>query len=139
MLAMETAELPGGGGGSGTNSGLSEFDEIWFLNGAANLGNVGGPILIKPGSKGGSTAGKRFTPRDRREQLKEDPSKTCVYCGREGEGTTLDHVIPRRDGGNREPQNREWSCPHCNSSKGAGERPVNPPPGYEGPWPPPWW
>src|SRR5688572_6297192 len=34
---------------------------------------------------------------------------------------------------------RRLACPHCNPSKGAGTYPKTPPPGYTGPWPPPWW
>jgi hypothetical protein len=94
---------------------------------------------IKEGSAGGPTAGRRFTDADRRAQLKEEPTQTCVYCLTPGAGTHLDHKIAKSRTGNRDPENRQWACPHCNLSKGARDVPKTPPPGYEGPWPPPHW
>lgn len=96
-------------------------------------------IRIKKGSAGGPTAGDRFSDADRRAQLKEEPTQTCVYCLTPGAGTHLDHKIPRAKDGNTDPENRQWACPHCNTSKGAREVPKTPPAGYSGPWPPPHW
>jgi hypothetical protein len=94
---------------------------------------------IKPGSAGGPTAGKRF-PQDVKDQAyKENPTRTCVYCRRPGMATQVDHAIPKSRDGNATIDNAQLTCPHCNPSKGAGDFPVNPPPRYTGPWPPPWW
>ncbi len=49
----------------------------------------------------------------------------------------VDHAIARANGGNATLDNAQTACPFCNASKGAREFPVNPPPGYEGPFPPP--
>lgn len=94
---------------------------------------------IKPGTSGGDTAGQKFPQSVRDEALAEDPTQTCVYCGKEGAGTQLDHAIPRARGGDATIDNAQWACPHCNPSKGARDFPVNPPPDYTGPWPPPHW
>jgi 5-methylcytosine-specific restriction endonuclease McrA len=67
----------------------------------------------------------------------ENPTATCVFCRREGTATQVDHAIPRSRGGNATLDNAQMACPHCNASKGAGDFPKNPPPGYTGPWPPP--
>ena len=47
---------------------------------------------------------------------------TCAYCGQDLHHTdprdiTLDHLIPRIDGGNNEPSNLITACLSCNSSK----------------------
>ena len=93
---------------------------------------------IKPGSAGGPTAGKPFPKSVRDEALEENPS-TCVFCRMETETPQVDHSIARARGGNATLDNAQMACPHCNASKGARDFPVNPPPGYRGPWPPPWW
>lgn len=36
-------------------------------------------------------------------------------------------------------ENGQTTCPWCNNSKNNRDYPVNPPPGYRGPWPPWWW
>ena len=46
----------------------------------------------------------------------------CVYCGRiPGEGPqtdlTLDHIVPRRDGGTNDPRNLLTACRMCNCSR----------------------
>lgn len=51
----------------------------------------------------------------------------------------VDHAIPRSVGGNATLENAQTTCPWCNASKGARDFPVNPPPGFRGIWPPPWW
>lgn len=93
---------------------------------------------IKPGASGGATAGKRFPESVRRQALDENPS-TCMYCRMESVSPQVDHAIPRERGGNATLPNAQTTCPHCNASKGARDFPVNPPPGYRGPWPPSWW
>jgi hypothetical protein len=93
---------------------------------------------IKPGSSGGPSAGKPFSQAVRQEELANNPS-TCVYCHMETSAPQVDHVIPRVQGGNATIENAQTTCGWCNASKGGRSFPVNPPPGYEGMWPPPWW
>jgi RHS repeat-associated protein len=94
--------------------------------------------LIKAGSAGGKTAGKAF-PRAVRDATLEDNPSTCVFCRMKTDSPQVDHAIPRARGGNATSDNAQTACPWCNASKGARDVPVNPPPTYEGPWPPPWW
>lgn len=93
---------------------------------------------IKPGSAGGPTGGKRFPQEVRERALDENPF-TCVFCRMPTRRPQVDHAIPRSRGGNATIDNAQTACPHCNPSKGARDFPVNPPPDYRGPWPPPWW
>jgi len=93
---------------------------------------------IKPGSAGGPTAGDAFPQSVRADALAENPS-TCVYCRMETDAPQVDHSIPRVANGNATIDNAQTTCPWCNASKGPREFPVNPPPGYQGTWPPPWW
>jgi RHS repeat-associated protein len=94
---------------------------------------------IKPGSAGGPSAGKRFPESVKRQAFEEDPTRTCVYCGRPGTATQVDHAIPMSRGGNATIENAQLTCPWCNNSKGNRDFPVNPPPGFRGPWPQFWW
>jgi len=43
---------------------------------------------------------------------------TCQYCGRDGSGLTVDHVIPRSRGGQSVWENIVASCAPCNRKKG---------------------
>jgi len=43
---------------------------------------------------------------------------TCQYCGRQGKELTLDHVIPRRMGGEHSWENVVSACKACNLRKG---------------------
>jgi 5-methylcytosine-specific restriction endonuclease McrA len=43
---------------------------------------------------------------------------TCQYCGREAQGLTVDHVIPRSKGGRSVWENIVASCAPCNRRKG---------------------
>lgn len=45
-------------------------------------------------------------------------SYTCQYCGAEGGGLTVDHVIPRSRGGGSAWENIVASCAPCNRKKG---------------------
>ena len=94
---------------------------------------------IKAGAAGGETAGKVFPNSVKTAARNENPDAICVYCRRPGTGSQIDHSIPKSRGGDATINNAQLACPHCNASKGAGDFPKNPPPGYEGPWPPPWW
>lgn len=57
----------------------------------------------------------------KREVLRRDDN-TCQYCGRKMRFLTIDHVIPRRQGGGHSWQNLVAACPSCNRRKG-GRRP----------------
>jgi len=48
---------------------------------------------------------------------------TCQYCGQEGKELTLDHVIPRRRGGEHSWENVVSACIPCNRRK-AGRTPA---------------
>lgn len=48
----------------------------------------------------------------------------------------MDRVIPRSRGGSATLPNAQTACPHCNTSKGARDFPINPPLDYRGQWPP---
>jgi RHS repeat-associated protein len=121
------AVLPGGGYSTGASVAKKASGRL--TNDVAR---------IKPGSSGGVTAGQGFPSSVRRQALEENP-KTCVFCRMETSKPQVDHAIPRAHGGNATLDNAQTACPWCNASKGPRNRPVNPPPGYEGGWPPSWW
>jgi len=56
-------------------------------------------------------------PLTKRNILRRD-NNTCQYCGAKGEGMTVDHVIPRSQGGAHTWENLVCACPSCNSRKG---------------------
>jgi RHS repeat-associated protein len=95
--------------------------------------------MIKAGSASGPTSGKPFSPQVKAAVKAEDPTSTCVYCGRPGTGTQVDHAISKAKGGNATIDNGQLACPHCNPSKGAGDYPKSPPSDYNSNWPPDWW
>jgi 5-methylcytosine-specific restriction endonuclease McrA len=47
---------------------------------------------------------------------------TCQYCGKEGRQLTIDHVIPRYQGGQHQWENVVSACALCNRRK-AGRTP----------------
>jgi 5-methylcytosine-specific restriction endonuclease McrA len=53
----------------------------------------------------------------KREVLRRDEF-TCQYCGKRAPFLTLDHVIPRRLGGDHSWDNLVAACPSCNHRKG---------------------
>ncbi|OQY18829.1 MAG: HNH endonuclease [Anaerolineaceae bacterium 4572_32.1] len=57
----------------------------------------------------------------KKEILRRDNYR-CQYCGRRFSRLTVDHVIPRRLGGQHSWENVVSACPSCNSKKG-GETP----------------
>lgn len=68
----------------------------------------------------------RHHPRPRRLTKLEVFSRdghTCQYCGRGGKELTLDHVIPRRRGGEHSWENVVTACIPCNRRK-AGRTPL---------------
>jgi len=63
---------------------------------------------------------KRPRPRvhlTKREILRRD-NYTCQYCGKKVAYLTIDHVIPRRLGGQHTWENLVAACPSCNHLKG---------------------
>ena len=95
---------------------------------------------IKPGQAGTTIPGPRFSPATKAVVRAENPEGICVYCRmRSGANAQVDHAKPRSRGGLDTPANGQMTCGHCNASKGSRDFPVNPPPGYQGTWPPPWW
>ncbi|MCD6568346.1 MAG: HNH endonuclease [Dehalococcoidia bacterium] len=42
----------------------------------------------------------------------------CQYCGKKGKDLTLDHIIPRRNGGEHTWENVVSACSSCNRRKG---------------------
>ena len=61
----------------------------------------------------------RFT----RQEIFRRDEFTCQYCGRQGGRLTLDHVVPRRLGGETSWVNLVTACAECNRKKGG--RPLN--------------
>jgi 5-methylcytosine-specific restriction endonuclease McrA len=53
----------------------------------------------------------------KREVLRRD-NYTCQYCGQHVPFLTVDHVIPRHQGGEHVWTNLVAACPHCNHRKG---------------------
>ena len=54
----------------------------------------------------------------KREVLRRD-NYTCQYCGQHAASLTVDHVIPRRIGGQHSWENLVAACPACNHRKGS--------------------
>ncbi|MBZ8183051.1 HNH endonuclease [Oscillatoria salina] len=59
----------------------------------------------------------KIPPVNRREVLRRD-CQTCQYCGSK-KNLTLDHVIPRSQGGKHSWDNVVIACQRCNSKKGS--------------------
>jgi 5-methylcytosine-specific restriction endonuclease McrA len=53
----------------------------------------------------------------KREILRRD-NYTCQYCGQHSLQLTIDHVLPRRLGGDHSWENLVAACPSCNHRKG---------------------
>ncbi|MEW6716178.1 MAG: HNH endonuclease [Chloroflexota bacterium] len=54
---------------------------------------------------------------NRREILRRD-EYTCQYCGKRDVWMTIDHILPRRLGGEYSWENLVTACPRCNHCKG---------------------
>ncbi|MEW6033528.1 MAG: HNH endonuclease [Chloroflexota bacterium] len=65
----------------------------------------------------------RLRRRITRAEIFSRDKYTCQYCGRETRDLTLDHVLPRRRGGQHKWENVVSACPPCNHRK-AGRTPV---------------
>lgn len=59
-----------------------------------------------------------IVPLSRHEVFRRD-NYTCQYCGRRNVDFTLDHVIPRKDGGSHSWENVVTACINCNHRKGS--------------------
>ncbi len=57
-------------------------------------------------------------PFTRHEVFRRD-GYTCQYCGKKNVDFTLDHVIPRKSGGEHTWTNVVTACIHCNRTKGS--------------------
>jgi 5-methylcytosine-specific restriction endonuclease McrA len=53
-----------------------------------------------------------------KQEIFRRDNHTCQYCGRTDADLTLDHVIPRRLGGEHSWENLVTACRNCNHSKG---------------------
>jgi 5-methylcytosine-specific restriction endonuclease McrA len=54
---------------------------------------------------------------NRREIFRRD-NYTCQYCGKTSHRLTVDHIVPRRLGGESTWENLVTACPICNHKKG---------------------
>jgi hypothetical protein len=78
---------------------------------------------LPSGSAGGQNAGKPFSQWQNSQAPKDAP---CIYCGRATNRNTSpdperyngDHIIPRKQGGNSDPENLGYACQACNLGKG---------------------
>nr|MBN1229145.1 HNH endonuclease [Anaerolineae bacterium] len=43
---------------------------------------------------------------------------TCLYCGRHAKTLTVDHIVPKHQGGTHSWENLASACPACNRKKG---------------------
>ena len=118
---METGEIPGGGGGSGTNSGLSEFDSMVLLGGAIpdGPGLVDRlPSTLKPGPHAGESIPVkpgRPTPAQQTEINRIGRDTGCHTCGAKDPGTKSgNHVLDHQPPSALKPPGAEQrGYPHC--------------------------
>jgi hypothetical protein len=77
------------------------------------------------GSTGGPTGGQRISPDDRLEELAKNQQGnphgrySCDHCGYENTDSShfdVDHIVPKSQDGNRDPNNRRLLCLGCNRS-----------------------
>lgn len=54
-----------------------------------------------------------------RNRLSEIQNHKCYICGKRTYSPTLDHIIPREDGGKDIEENLAMACEKCNSSRGS--------------------
>ncbi|MBB4795359.1 HNH endonuclease [Streptomyces nodosus] len=92
---------------------------------------------IPPGSHGGSTD-ESVLKEARKRIFAGRHEVACLYCAKP-RATAVEHIWPRKYGGDNEESNLGPSCARCNSSKGDRPAPETPPHDYVGKWPPVWW
>ena len=56
-----------------------------------------------------SASGARYT-------MRKVP-RICAHCGATGKHLQVDHIIPRRIGGDNRRSNLQWLCPPCHKAK----------------------
>jgi hypothetical protein len=96
--------------GQSGQSGQSQSGHNQSDNGSTNGG-------MKKGSEGGPGAGKKTTPQQRENTLKQNDGKCVVPgCGKDAEHT--DHAIPRSRNGDTTDANLQGMCAHHNCQKG---------------------
>jgi RHS repeat-associated protein len=126
--------------GSGQSAGTSSSgaQERRFIVGSDGTIIVDSGPVMKPGSAGGPTAGQDFPTAVKKQALKQNPN-VCVYCRMTTKRPQVDHIIPKKLGGDATIENAQTVCARCNKSKLNGLYPRTPSSWYQGPWPPPWW
>ncbi len=60
--------------------------------------------------------GSKWIRPERRRAIYARDNWQCVYCGAD-DSLTLDHVVPRAEGGGNESENLVTACLSCNSSR----------------------
>lgn len=107
------------------------FDKRW-INGEGNAGSrvidIGEPPARHPATSTGWNSGKSAATGTHPPVGAAALPRARRHRPRRGE--------ERRDAA---VDNGQTTCRWCAGSKGARDFPANPPPGYEGGWPPPWW
>lgn len=76
----------------------------------------------KPVKTHGNKHGSRWITKERRLAIYIRDGFACAYCGKDlrhlsARNTTLDHLIPRCDGGNNKNENLITACLTCNSGR----------------------
>lgn len=89
-------------------------EKVWQLRSPNRILNIPQHIRL---TVGGSDRIWKVPPVNRREVLRRD-RHTCQYCGSRKQ-LTLDHVIPRAQGGQHTWDNVVTACAPCNAKKGA--------------------
>lgn len=67
------------------------------------------------------SSGNSMSSADRRRRKKlliRRDGRACRYCG-SGENLTIDHIVPKADGGTNDPRNLQLLCAPCNATKGS--------------------
>jgi 5-methylcytosine-specific restriction endonuclease McrA len=54
-----------------------------------------------------------------KQARKQEFNNCCAYCGDEPNFLTIDHIVPRSQGGTNDPDNLLPACKNCNESKGS--------------------
>ena len=70
------------------------------------------------GNAGNAGKGSKWLTKVRRRRIYARDGHRCVYCGKLAERLTLDHVIPRCQGGTHATENLITACMECNRSRG---------------------
>lgn len=92
----------------------SDDEMVWQMRSPNRILSIPKHIRL---TVGGSDRIWKVPPVNRREVLKRD-RHTCQYCGSQKQ-LTLDHVIPRAQGGQHTWDNVVTACSTCNAQKGA--------------------